>query len=356
MIMLPRNVDYARRWGVLHRVLRGEWGWGNVHEDAVDAQSRGGPRDSEESNGVEETWDDDENWEDDVGPFDGSNFWPFSAYMQSDHSSMLIARDYREGVVVHVEATWVYEIGGVPTEPTFRVVAFRQDGVVTENDVIVDVMAGPTELLTEIGNGSTPKWREGNHPGADDDRGEELDGLLVSSPLKGAVVPQAFNGVVSTGATEVSEEAVLCSLEGRPRDQTFLQQLAREEVRDARRVKRTYTWFFCEPALDGGSLREHLRSLGMPSDQIDQLDEHYPVPVHDATRGAVEELIERTVSHLCTARLLDDIVELPLRTIALLNEPAGVQDLDEPAYEPGARWPHWPLLFPFMETGATDLA
>lgn len=257
--------------------------------------------------------------------------------------------------MVHIEATWVCEIDTVPAEPTFRVAVFRHDGVMTENDVIVEVAAGPTEMLTEIGNGATPKWRTTSDAISDEGREAELNDLLENSPLHGAVIPDAFNGVVSTGATEVSEEAVLCALEGRSRDQVFLQQLAREEVRDARRVRRTYAWFFCEPNSDDSFLRRDLRKLGMPSNLVDQFDEQAQVPVQDVDRGAIDDLIAGAVDHLSAARFHDDIVELPLRTIALLDEPTGADDLDQLAHEPGVRWPHWRVLFPFMDKGPTDL-
>lgn len=277
----PVQPDFGRRWEHLLAMISEERGWTEPTD-----------REYPES--------------------DDSCCWPMPYTPIEGMIPGSVQRDMLSGQVVIVEATW--EFGGADTAvlPRLRTAA----GWIREAEVVAgriprlrDVVFLP---LTEISDSGIP---EEMSPSEALSGGVEsmlaYDDLLACSALAGVQFPAAYDGVISTAATEVSEDALACGELARWEDLDLYEVVARQELASWRTLRRSYVWF------DAESSDEDFRQV--------------PTPVR-------WHLFESALKRLAAPSTHAQVLGLPLRGLTFGEEPTAAEELDSSRHGIGASW------------------
>lgn len=220
--------------------------------------------------------------------------------------------DVLSGQVVLVEATWEFDSADAAVLPHLRAAA----GWIPELEVAAGRIPQLRDVdflpLTAISDGELPEQMS---PSEALSGGVESmlahDELLARSALAGLQFPAAYDGMISTAATEVSEDALACGELARWEDLDLYEVLARQELATWRTLRRSYVWFDAESS--------------------DEDFGQVPRPV----RG---ELFESALKHLAAPRTHSQVLALPLRGLTFGEEPTAAEELDSSRHGIGASW------------------
>lgn len=277
----PVQPDFNRRWEHLLAMISEERGWAEPTD-----------REYPES--------------------DDSCCWPMPYTPLEGMVPGSVQHDMLSGQVVIVEATW--EFGGADTAvmPRLRAAA----GWIPELEVVAGRIPQLRDVdflpLTSISDGGIPEEMSPNEALSG---GVEsmlaYDELLARSALAGVQFPAAYDGVISTAATEVSEDALACGKLARWDDLDLYEVVARQELTSCRTLRRSYVWFDAESS--------------------DEDFGQVPTPVRP-------DLFESALKRLAAPSTHAQVLALPLRSLTFGEEPTAAEELDSWRHGIGASW------------------
>ncbi|WP_138983759.1 PD-(D/E)XK nuclease family protein [Brachybacterium paraconglomeratum] len=277
----PVQPDFNRRWEHLLAMISEERGWAEPAD-----------REYPES--------------------DDSCCWPMPYTPIEGMIPGSVQRDMLSGQVVIVEANWEFGSADTAVVPRLHAAA----GWIRE----VEVVAGRIPRLRAVDFLPLTAISDGGIPEEMSPR-EALSGgvesmlayyeLLARSALAGVQFPAAYDGVISTAATEVSELALACGELARWEDLDLCEVVARQELATWRRLRRSYVWFDAESS--------------------DEDFGQVPTPVR-------RDLLESTLEHLAAPRTHTQVLALPLRSLTFGEEPTAAGELDSSRHGIGAAW------------------
>ncbi|MGO1409762.1 MAG: PD-(D/E)XK nuclease family protein [Brachybacterium sp.] len=261
---------------------------------------------------------------------DDSNCWPMPYTPVEGVLPGTLREDILCGQVVVAEATWGFGLDDTPVAPRIRSAA----GWLPDLHVVggrVEHMRDELLLpMTTIGDGVLPvpssgeEFIEGGVPLM-----REYDELLARSALAGLQFLGDTDGTISTAATEVSEGALACGELAQWEDLEFIEALARQELRGAVEIRRSYVWFVARPA--------------------DDILSHIPGP-------ARFDLLEDVHERLREPRTRRQVTGLPLRSLALGEDPVPLTELDEHRHSVNDSWRSTDVPgLPYMPTSPPQL-
>ena len=223
-----------------------------------------------------------------------------------------VQRDMLSGQVVIVEANWEFGSADTAVVPRLRAAA----GWIREVEVVAGriprLRAVDFLPLTAISDGGIPEEmspREALSGGVESMLA--YDELLARSALAGVQFPAAYDGVISTAATEVSEDALACGELARWDDLDLYEVVARQELTSCRTLRRSYVWFDAESS--------------------DEDFGQVPAPVRSG-------LFESALTRLAAPSTHAQVLALPLRSLTFGEEPTAAEELDSSRHGIGAAW------------------